>query len=156
MTSAFFGIILGHLVGDYVLQTDWMATNKIKNSFIGWLAHFVHTATYVASVTAVTLVIFDSKIFVTPMAQFLLFNSHFWFDKFSLGDWWMRVIKRGRGLKAIVLDVPPFAVLSDGTKVKLANDEMYATKLGFAISVYIVVDNSIHLVLMFLIARYLL
>ena len=33
---------LVHSIGDYVLQSDWMATNKTKNSF----AAFIHALVY--------------------------------------------------------------------------------------------------------------
>lgn len=40
--SLIIAIIVGHWVGDFLLQSDWMALNKSKN----WLALFSHTIVY--------------------------------------------------------------------------------------------------------------
>ncbi len=37
-----FGIVLAHLVGDYVLQSDWMANEKTKR----WIPAWAHAITY--------------------------------------------------------------------------------------------------------------
>ena len=39
-------ILIGHLVGDYLLQTGWMASNKTKWSLIGWTACILHCVIY--------------------------------------------------------------------------------------------------------------
>ncbi len=41
---------LAHLVGDYLLQTDWMATEKTKR----WAPALAHAATYTAAHLVVT------------------------------------------------------------------------------------------------------
>jgi hypothetical protein len=38
--------LLAHLVGDYFLQSDWMAANKQKSGASGWLAVTVHAVLY--------------------------------------------------------------------------------------------------------------
>jgi len=40
--SQFDWLLIGHFVGDYLLQTSWMATNKMKQ----WLPLIVHSAVY--------------------------------------------------------------------------------------------------------------
>ena len=44
-------LIIGHLVGDYALQNDWMAKNKVKPGIIGFVAANVHGWLYAAAVT---------------------------------------------------------------------------------------------------------
>ncbi len=35
-----------HLLGDYLFQNDWIATNKTKNTFKGWIACLIHIILY--------------------------------------------------------------------------------------------------------------
>ena len=41
-----FEMLIGHLVGDYLLQNDWMAENKAKHKGLGWLTCAVHCLLY--------------------------------------------------------------------------------------------------------------
>lgn len=41
-----FPQLLAHLVGDYLLQSDWMAVNKKKPGVLGWAALTTHAAWY--------------------------------------------------------------------------------------------------------------
>jgi hypothetical protein len=41
-----FGLLIGHLAGDYILQNDWQAANKIKPGWRGLLACVVHCLLY--------------------------------------------------------------------------------------------------------------
>lgn len=44
------GILLAHVAGDYLVQTDWMATEKTER----WLPALVHAVTYTACYLVVT------------------------------------------------------------------------------------------------------
>lgn len=46
------GMLVGHLVGDYLLQNDWMALNKKFKNFEGRLACGVHCFLWTLSVLA--------------------------------------------------------------------------------------------------------
>ena len=46
--------LLGHLVGDYLLQNDWMAMNKKSWKALGWLSCTVHCLLYSIAVCAFT------------------------------------------------------------------------------------------------------
>jgi hypothetical protein len=59
--------LLAHLVGDYILQTHWMAVNKVKKTWVA-LTHaayytvpffFVTTSIYALSIICVTHAIID-------------------------------------------------------------------------------------------------
>ena len=46
--------LIGHLVGDYLLQTDWQATNKKLPGWAGWLACLWHCFLWTASILIFT------------------------------------------------------------------------------------------------------
>lgn len=62
--------LLLHLIGDYVTQSDWMATEKTKNSF----AAFCHALVY--SLPFALLASFP--------AWLVIFGTHFLIDRFRL------------------------------------------------------------------------
>lgn len=70
--------IVGHLVGDYILQNDWMAQGKKKSSLIC----SIHCITWSASVCLFSGC-FSLVLFV------LLFVSHFIQDRTNIIRWWM-------------------------------------------------------------------
>jgi len=45
-----FEMLLGHLVGDYLLQNNWMALGKSKYNGMGWLTCTVHCVLYTLAV----------------------------------------------------------------------------------------------------------
>ena len=63
--------IVAHLVGDYILQSHWMATEKVRNS----LAAAVHAFTYTLPFTFLTL---------DPAALALICGTHFIIDRWRL------------------------------------------------------------------------
>lgn len=46
--------LIGHLVGDYLLQNDWMALNKKSYSTTGWVACVTHCFLYSLAVCLFT------------------------------------------------------------------------------------------------------
>ncbi|MEM7532757.1 MAG: DUF3307 domain-containing protein [Chloroflexota bacterium] len=75
-----WGIVL-HLVGDWLLQTDWMAENKI---------HLQHPASWVHSGihTALSLLVFT-----WPFALYIGV-LHLLIDTRIPVNWWVRVVKQ--------------------------------------------------------------
>lgn len=69
--------IVGHLVGDYLLQTDWMAQNKKLRS---WPC-VVHCVIWTASVCLFAGIGWQAAAF--------LFACHFAQDRTQLVRWWM-------------------------------------------------------------------
>jgi hypothetical protein len=63
--------LVAHLVGDYILQSHWMAVEKTKNS----VAAAVHAITYTAPFAFITW---------SPFALGLIFGSHFLIDRYRL------------------------------------------------------------------------
>lgn len=107
--------IVGHVVADYILQTDWMGNNKK-------LAHwpcFVHCTIWILCVS-----IFSGV--WSPAFVAFLFICHFAQDRTHFVAWWM-------SLKSSGFTKPPFAPWS-----------------------LIVVDNSFHLLQMWVAVKFLI
>jgi hypothetical protein len=118
-------MLLGHLVGDYLLQNDWMAKNKADNNLEGWCAAFIHCILYTL---AVCLFMWNFQLIWIAV----VFLSHFPIDKFAFGKWYLKHIK---GMEM------------DDYRAYLSYGELHA---GFTAVIYTVTDNTMHLVLMFL------
>lgn len=124
-----FEMLLGHLVGDYLLQNNWMALGKSKHNRLGWLTCAVHCTLYTV---AVCLLMWNWQT-VWIVAVFL---SHFVIDKFGIPELYLKLI-RGRSLQHFLnneenADWSPYIGL----------------RSGFYIFVYVVADNTMHLLLM--------
>jgi hypothetical protein len=78
----FFFLVLGHLWGDYMLQTEYMAMEKTNDCVICWIHCLIYT----------TVVILFTQIF-HPLFLLAVFISHFLIDWFSLGEKWLKLIK---------------------------------------------------------------
>lgn len=131
-------MLLGHLVGDYLLQTNFLALNKAKYTLTGWIAALVHCIIYTAAVCAI-MGIFDWK------WQLVVFLTHFPIDKFSLGELYMDKVK-GYGLKKFINDV------NNAEPHKYINSTLGNNMLlgGFTAVVYAITDNTMHLLLMYI------
>lgn len=77
--------LLCHLGGDYVLQNQWMADNKVR----AWWPAIVHAAIY----TAVFLTITNS-----PLALAIIFSTHAIIDRFRLAKYWTTFYGIGKGV----------------------------------------------------------
>lgn len=74
-----------HLLGDYLIQNDWMAANKKVPTWTGFITCFVHCATY----SLPFLLILDWT------AVFWVFLTHFLIDRWRFIDWFI-ALKNGR------------------------------------------------------------
>jgi hypothetical protein len=118
-----FELLLGHLWGDYIVQNEWMAQNKAKNTLTGWIAAIFHCCVYTMSV-CLFMMNFD---FIWIVA---VFCSHFFIDKFAFGYWYLKHIK---GLD---------------TYAYKSAQQYNELRAGFNAVIYTVTDNTMHLVLM--------
>lgn len=124
----YFRLLLGHLVGDYLFQTNKMAHKKAQSGREGLLWCAMHAAVYTA---CVCLFLWTAK----PLVIGLIFFSHWPLERYGLGAKWVRYING--------LDV------SGAFKT---NNPLLVAEAFF---VPIVVDNTLHLVLMWPIVRFL-
>jgi hypothetical protein len=107
--------IVGHMVGDYLLQNDYLAAGKKTSSWICGL-HACAWATAVAVFAG----------WHSPLIWGVLFVTHFLQDRWSFVTWWMKLIGQGKFMQ------PPLGPWS-----------------------IIVADNTWHLVVLALVARFL-
>lgn len=83
--SLFSYLLVGHLVGDYLLQTSWMAAGKAKN----WAPLLVHCIVY-TSVISIAFLIATGTI---PIKIILIvFISHIILDRRRFVAWWAKTI----------------------------------------------------------------
>lgn len=83
---SFFDVLLmGHLVGDFLLQTNWMARYKTSR----WDALLAHSAVYTVSVAAAAWL---DGVVLGLVALALLLVSHAWLDRRTFERWWARRI----------------------------------------------------------------
>jgi hypothetical protein len=117
--NKFMGIelLLGHLVGDYLLQTNKMATTKKDKGIYGFLACFIHCLLY-------TLAICVFVGYWSWLGIALVFLSHWIVDRYK---WLHYIHTKFYGRPGCGEDSP------------------------IGTFVYIAMDNTIHLVLIYLI-----
>jgi len=121
-------IILGHLVGDYLLQNKAMMLNKSKKGVKGALWCTLHCAIYTA---VVCLFLWTAN----PWIILAVFLSHWPIDRWSLAVKWMQLIK------------------------SRDPHETYFSKeidAAFYAIVYVAIDNTAHILLIWLAAKLLM
>ena len=108
--------IVAHFVGDYLLQTHWMATEKTKRSFA-------------AAIHAVTYTLPFSLISRNPFALAIICGTHFLMDRFRLARflvWAMNGCRRPMTATGYPGDVPEWLsvwllIITDNTLHILIN-----------------------------------
>lgn len=129
-----FRMILGHLVGDYFLQNNWMALNK-KNRF---LPCFIHCILYTFSICLFIINEFRmQKINTMVLIAAGIFLSHFLIDYTNIVDRYLGWIG-GRSWKN-----------TENLIRKLVNIYSPHICIAYAAIVSTVVDNTLHLMLMY-------
>lgn len=136
MIEFFPSLLLGHLIGDYLLQNKWMAMGKSGNT----LKCVTHCLTYT---TAVLLFTWGSIHSIQWMV--LVFLSHFVIDRWSLADKWLDLIN-GRSLRDFMENGRENIPYQEGT---IDHGNYFVLRGGFAALVYAVADNTLHLALMY-------
>lgn len=126
MTDIYFRLLMGHMVGDYLLQSAMMSTSKGHSAtWQGWGWCVLHCLIYTCAI-CLLLWHFDWVFFC------LVFNSHFWIDKLSLADKW-----------AVAIGGRSFAkAMSEPDEIKKP------FVIAFTCVVYAAADNTMHLLLM--------
>lgn len=79
------GAIIGHLFGDYIIQNDWMALNKKKDSF----TCAIHCFLWAWSVMLFGLP-WSSPSSVWSPVCLVLFATHYLQDRTAIIVWWMK------------------------------------------------------------------
>jgi hypothetical protein len=98
-------LIIGHLIGDWLIQTSYQANNKMRGPFIN-KALFVHSLTYTIVFIPILLV------FKISLGWLLvLFVSHYLLDRRRLVRWWMSKVKKVE--KGAIGDHAPLTIMVD-------------------------------------------
>jgi len=134
----FANLVIGHLIGDYLLQNKWMAMNKSGSS---WKCA-VHCLVYTAAVAALTW-----ENLHTWQWVLFIFATHFPIDRWLLADKWLDLIG-GRSIRDFL-----FNGKRDLPAGSFDPENYYVVRGGFTAFVYAVTDNTMHLSLMFIGAR---
>jgi len=153
--------LLGHLWGDFVCQTDWMALTKKKPGAMGWTAALVHALVYTLAVFGV-LALFSSK--YSWQALLVIWITHAIIDHYELVAKfiWARNWLSPRWItKALYIggNSSPSSVWS----VRNAPWGACKPKQGFHPErpehlvwlIYIVIDNTLHLTINYAALRWL-
>lgn len=130
MDDILFRVLLGHLVGDYLPQGKTMALKKSEKSFVGFFWCTLHVAIYSLSVC---LFLWTAS----PLIFLLVFSTHWPIDRWSLASYWLKLIK-GR----------------DFQSAYLSKDKYREFDISFTAIVYTVVDNTFHLITLWLIVKF--
>ena len=139
MLTTFEALIMGHVLGDYFFQNNWMAQRK-GSSYFSCVVHCLIYTFFVCAMVA-----------WNPYFAAMVFVSHFFVDKWSLADSWLRVI-RGRTLTGFLTKGHV------GTPKVLTEDEQEnycILRGGFTAVVYVIADNAFHIMLMLIGIKYL-
>lgn len=123
--------LIAHAIGDYLLQSDWMAAEKTKRS---WPA-VAHAASYAAPFLFLTL---------SPLALAVIVGTHFLIDRWRLVRYvlWVKNLVAPRGYN------PPW-------------EECKATgyppdkPIWLSVWLMIIADNVLHIIINALAIRYL-
>ncbi len=120
MDHLFILAILGHLVGDYLLQSKWMALTKSQPGVEGFRACTIHVALYTIAVCALVGTL-------SPVFAIAVFVPHWIIDRWSLASGWLKVIG-GRTFEA-----------ARGNTGRSRDFD-----IAFTAIVYTVTDNTMH------------
>jgi len=88
-------LLVGHLVGDFLLQTRWMALEKNKNH----LPLFIHSLVYSFSIGMFGYLGGGIK----PETLLIIFLSHAFLDQRSFVRWWAEKITKSADIPWLVL-----------------------------------------------------
>lgn len=138
-TEALASAIVGHLVGDYLLQNDWMALGKKENCYVCMLHALLWT---------LCVCLFAGWPLQGAWIAPILFVTHFIQDHTNIVSWWMRLKwkDQSRFMQNDQLE-------RHFTNVN--NQLVYALHPGLGPWSIIVVDNVWHIVTIWCVWRFL-
>lgn len=131
MAELFIVAFLGHLVGDYLFQTKYMALNKSGKGWSGFKTCTLHVLIYTVSICLMLWML-------NPWNILAVFIPHWIIDRWSLASVWLKLIG-GRTFEAAYL----------------SQDKYRDFDIAFTSFVYAVVDNTFHLLSLWLVIKFL-
>lgn len=88
--NLFSWLLVGHMVGDFLLQTRWMAEEKRRR----WLPLFIHAGVYTLTLTLLSQLAGGLR----PHAILLIFFSHVVLDHHSFVHFWTHKVTGSVGI----------------------------------------------------------
>jgi len=131
MNNILFAMIMGHFVGDYLFQPLWMAKRKTEKSNTGAFICEFHALIYTVTVC---LSMFQAWNVPFLYFVFVCFVSHYLIDRYSIGNLWLKLIK-GR-------------FINKNTMNQSITWKRQTYDVAFSSIVYVVVDNTLHILIM--------
>jgi len=134
----FAAAILGHFVGDYLFQNQWMAIGKSQPGRLGHVACTVHVLLYTFAVALLTG--------WHPLFLLVVAVPHWIIDRWSLATY-ILWLKNGYSPWTAWEKTQP----SDAAEERLVKN---VWKVSFAAPVYIFNDNTLHWVCLWFTCKY--
>jgi len=129
MNDILFRLLLGHLFGDYLSQTSWMAESKKTKTF----PCICHCLVYTLWVMVFVPEFMPHIGLATDCMMFgLVFFSHYVLDRTKIVEWWIGHL-RGKSYSS--------------------NEKELPYKVPIKAIVYVTMDNTLHLFMMWAILR---
>lgn len=141
MIELFVKALLGHMIGDYLWQNQWMAIGKSQPGWRGHLACTVHVIAYTIAVMLAT------GLYTWPMFLGVAI-PHWIIDRWSLGKKWINLKN----------SVPMDEIWERGPVCAQAPPDLMQRnvwKLAFAAPVYIANDNTMHFICLYYLLNHL-
>ena len=132
MADLFVLALLGHLVGDYLLQSKYMALQKSAHGWLGDQTCTLHVAIYTAAVCMFWWTL-------DPIVIILVFVPHWIIDRWSLAKPWLKLIG-GRSFESAFN----------------SKDKYREFDIAFTSLVYVVVDNTMHFLSLWLVIKFVM
>lgn len=143
-----FLMLLGHCIGDFALQPQKLALNKKASGYRGLSLCMVHCFIYTCTIIATMCLSTDFRDMLFSLESHLLqrffiimYLTHHMIDRTTFIDKYMRLMK----IRSWNTDID----LEDGT---ITPKECIT--ISFGTIVYIVIDNTFHLILMYLTLKF--
>lgn len=96
--SSFDYLLLAHFIGDFPLQTNWMAVHKANK----WLPLLTHALVYTLTVSMIAWFGFGG---LSIWGILLVFVAHVVLDRRIFVQWWLRTVMGTTGKEAIWLGI---------------------------------------------------
>lgn len=147
-TCMFVLAMLGHFVGDYLFQNEWMAQNKAKRNVHGWLACMTHVNLYTFAVMFFLFLV-NHDVCEHWKLLLIIWVPHYFIDHYSAASY-ILLWKNGYKPFDVVKDGNGIGRTNDNHDVVLTNPGVHALwKTSFGAPVYIMNDNVLHFVCLY-------
>lgn len=146
-----FRLCMGHLMGDYLLQINWMALNKKEKGWTGWIAAAWHCILWTLCVSLWMFPELAPLVAIYPTfigTLVLIFASHWILDRYGFIEWWLHKI----GSRSYHLFLDKF-VTYDPEGTNHYPDNIHAA--AYTAIVQTVADNTLHVLFVYLIVKYM-